>query len=170
MNPLAISKTQIIEDSDYIACVKDIIESEPFLQMRRFTHHGDTSCLKHCVHVSYCSYLMAKRCGLDYKSVARASLLHDLFLYDWHTHAKMTHDHFHGFTHPKTALKNALLHYELNELEQNIILRHMWPLTPIPPKFTEGFIIVLMDKYCGLLGTIHRPNSMGHWLKAVLKV
>ena len=36
---------------------------------------------------------------------------------------------------------------ELTEIEQNIIKRHMFPLTVIPPKHKESVIVCLVDKY-----------------------
>ena len=39
------------------------------------------------------------------KALIRGALLHDYFLYDWHI--KRKGHHFHGFTHPATALRNA---------------------------------------------------------------
>ena len=170
INPLQICEEQIIMDYEYIQCVKDILENSVFLQMENYSHHGDTTCLKHCVHVSYCSYLLAKRFGMDYKSTARAGLIHDLFLYDWHTHSKQTGKHFHGFTHPKAALDNACKYFSLNNLEKNMILRHMWPLTPIPPKYKEGFIIMLIDKYCSALEVFRKNKQIVPWLHLLLKM
>ena len=43
------------------------------------------------------------------------------FLYDWHTHARETGDHFHGFTHPRTAMENAKQYFELTEEEKDAI-------------------------------------------------
>lgn len=144
------------QDQEYVACVKDILESPVFQQMDNFMQHGDTTCKAHCIKVSYMSYCICRRRGWDYVEVSRAGLLHDLFLYDWHTHARETGEHFHGFTHPRTALHNAEKHFELTEKEKEIILRHMWPLTPIPPRSKEGFVIVYADKFCGLVETIAR--------------
>lgn len=167
-NPLYICDGQQIIDQEYLDCVADIITNETFLKMQNYVHHGDTTCLKHCVHVSYCSFLFAKRHGMDCRSIARASLVHDLFLYDWHTHAKLTNDHFHGFTHPKTALRNAVRTFSLNQREQNIILRHMWPLTPIPPKYREGFVVMMMDKYCGIMEVFRKTHQMVPMIKFML--
>ena len=94
---------------------------------------------------------MCRRYGWDYRQAARAALLHDLFLYDWHTHAKETGEYFHGFTHPRTAMRNAEIYFQVTEMEKNMILRHMWPLTPIPPKYKEGYTIIYADKFCGLV-------------------
>ena len=42
----------------------------------------------------------------DKGSLVRGALLHDYFLYDWH----QPHKEYglHGFTHPSTALRNAV--------------------------------------------------------------
>ena len=75
-------------------------------------------------------------------------MLHDLFLYNWREKGDRTG--LHAFTHPKTACVNACKLFELNEKEKDIIVKHMWPLTVIPPKYKEGFILTLVDKYCTL--------------------
>ena len=144
------------EDPDYMACVKDIMDSPVFHSMDNFIQHGDTTCKAHCIKVSYMSYCICRRMGWEYGEVARAALLHDFFLYDWHTNAKETGKHFHGFTHPRTALNNAVKHFVLTEKEKNMILRHMWPLTPVPPKSREGLVIIYSDKFCGLAETFAR--------------
>ena len=137
-----------VKDDVYMECVIDILDSEPFQKMHKYIQHGNTSTMEHCISVSYVSYKIARKMNFDYVSVARAGLLHDLFLYDWHTHAAKTGNYFHGYTHPAVALKNAEKYYTLNDVEKNSILRHMWPLTPIPPKYKEGYVIVYADKYC----------------------
>lgn len=144
------------EDLLYMDCVKGIIDHPVFQSMDNFMQHGDTTCKAHCIKVSYMSYCICRRLGWDYREVARAGLLHDLFLYDWHTHAKETGERFHGFTHPRTALNNAVKHFDLTEKEKDMILRHMWPLTPIPPKSREGLVIVYSDKFCGMVETVAR--------------
>ncbi|WP_312429401.1 HD family phosphohydrolase [Lacrimispora sp.] len=151
-----VEREDYCEDTDYMDCVRDIIDSPVFQSMENYMQHGDTSCKAHCIKVSYMGYCICRKMGWDYAEVARAGLLHDLFLYDWHTHAKETGEHFHGFTHPRTALNNAVKYFDLTEKEKNMILRHMWPLTPIPPKSREGMVIIYSDKFCGLIETMAR--------------
>ena len=117
-------------DPEDMECVKDILAHPVFNSMDQEIQHGNTTCKTHCIQVSYLGYRICRRYGGNWRSAARAGLLHDLFLYDWHTHARETGEHFHGFTHPRRALENACLHFQLTDEEQNIILRHMWPLTP----------------------------------------
>ncbi len=133
-------------DDDYMECVSDIMASPVFQSMDRYIQHGNTTTKAHCIQVSYLSYRICRRYSWDYVAAARAGLLHDLFLYDWHTEK----NHIHGFTHPRVAMENAKKYFDITPHEQNIILRHMWPLTPVPPKSREGIVIVYADKFCGV--------------------
>ena len=82
--------------------------------------------------------------------MARAAILHDLFLYDWR-HSKAMLKGWHAFRHPQIALENALNICDLNEKEKDIILKHMWPVTFFQlPKYKESFIITIADKLSAL--------------------
>lgn len=142
------SRQRYMQDSEYLCLVQDILEHPVFCSMERYYQHGTTTCMEHCIRVSYLSYRICRRLGWDCSAAARAALLHDLFLYDWHTHAELTGERFHGLTHPRTALDNAVRYFDLNRREQNTILRHMWPLTPIPPATLEGLAVCYADKVC----------------------
>lgn len=137
-------------DQQYIEYAADILEHDIFKSLDDYIQHGKTTCRTHCLQVSYLSYSICQKAGLDARAAARAGLLHDLFLYDWHTYGKQTGKRFHGFTHPRTALNNAKKYFDLTDKEKNMILRHMWPLTPIPPSSREGMILVFADKYCSM--------------------
>ena len=117
--------------------------------MNRYIQHGNTSCLLHSIAVSYYSYRLAKflRLNIHEKELIRGALLHDYFLYDWHAKYKPTRNvGLHGRIHPKIALFNARKDYDINELEADIIARHMFPLTFTPPKYKESIIVCLVDK------------------------
>ena len=89
------------------------------------------------------------------RDIIRGALLHDYFLYDWHHHThKKGWKNLHGFTHPETALNNARKEYHLSPREQDIIKKHMWPLTVVPPRCREAWIVTAADKYCSLLETV----------------
>ena len=152
--------TKEIEEFDSI--IDDITSNTTVQKMKLFRQHYDTSCFDHCYEVAYYSYKICKKFGFDSKSAARAGMLHDLFLYDWR---KRQDDRkgLHAFTHPRTALENSLKIFDLNKKEQDIILKHMWPLTVIPPKYIEGFILSSVDKYCAL------KESYNHYLKTFNK-
>ena len=129
--------------------ISDLVKNETVLLMKNYRQHYDTSCFEHCKNVAYYSYLICKKFNLDYISVARAGMLHDLFLYDWRSRID-NRKGLHAFTHPKTALKNASSLFNLNDKESDIILKHMWPLTISLPRYIESYIVTLVDKYCAL--------------------
>ena len=87
------------------------------------------------------------KAGLDVRATVRAAILHDLFYYDWHDPAMWHRPH--GYKHPRFALENArVLNPDITPKEENIILRHMFPLTVVPPKYREGWVVTMCDKYC----------------------
>lgn len=143
-----VSCRRYMQDAEYVSMVRDILEHPVFCSMDQYYQHGRTTCREHCIRVSYLTYRICRKTGRDSRGAARAALLHDLFLYDWHTHAELTGERFHGLTHPKTALHNAVRYFDLTEQEQNMILRHMWPLTPVPPATLEGLVLCYADKVC----------------------
>lgn len=145
---------------DFWKCIEDLARHPVVLRMKLYPHHGNSNCYQHCMNVAYYNYKICRFFHLDAVSAARAGMLHDLFLYDWHTHAKKTGNHFHGFTHPKTAYRNARKFWQLNHVEKDIILTHMWPLTFFRfPKTKEGWVTVLTDKYCGACETGRRKQK-----------
>ena len=129
--------------------ISDIINHPATQHMKKFKQHYNCTCFDHCLAVSYYSYKICKHLNLDYTSMARAAMLHDLFLYDWRV-KQPGRKGFHAFTHPYTAYRRASSLFNLNKKEKDIIIKHMWPITIIPPKYAESFIITLVDKYCAL--------------------
>ena len=71
-----------------------------------------------------------------------------MFLYDWHD--KDLDINLHGFYHPGIALRNAEKAFVLDDKEKEIIKKHMWPLTVVPPKCREAYVICYFDKTCTL--------------------
>ena len=147
------------KDSEFEEIIKDIVSNDTVLQMKNYRQHYDTNCFDHCMNVAYYSYLICKKFKLDYKSVARAGMLHDLFLYDWRVKQKGKKG-LHAFTHPKTSFDNASKIFDLNAKEQDIIVKHMWPVTIKLPKYKESYIIGFVDKYCAI------KESVGAWKNA----
>lgn len=161
-------------DEEFYSYIRDIVHHPVVLKMKKYPHHGQSSCYQHCLNVSYYNYRICKFLGLDARSAARAGMLHDLFLYDWHTHAKKTGNYLHGLTHPKDALTNANKYFEINDREREMILKHMWPLTVVPPTHFETYIICLTDKYCGYCETAEgwekKVFSLAHpWFMRVIR-
>lgn len=132
---------------EFFDIMGDIYETAEFQSMADFIQHANITRLQHIMSVAYMSYSITKEKGLDFVTATRGAMLHDLFYYDWHVPGDGSH-RLHGYRHPGFALKNAKALFTLSEMEENIIKRHMWPLTPTPPKYKEGWIVCLVDKYC----------------------
>ena len=143
-----------LKDEEYIKCVGDILDSKIFKKLDTFVQHGSTSTMEHSIDVSYRTFLICKEHKLNYKSAARAALLHDFYLYDWHRPAKETGVFLHGFTHPYVACRNAEKEFLLNNIEKDIIKKHMFPLTPVPPRYKESWIVTAADKLSASYETV----------------
>lgn len=139
-----------IDTKDYYDCISDLLTEEEVLKLKNYSQHMATSRYQHCVNVSYYSYLFAKKFHCDEESCARAGLLHDLYYYDWKTDDERPMKGNHAKVHPIIALQNAEKITNLNYIERDAIVHHMWPFTPCP-KTKEGWIVQGIDKYCALL-------------------
>jgi len=129
------------------------LEKDPrVLRMKEYTQHGGTSAYDHCVDVARKSLKVAEKFkGTDRKAVVMGALLHDYFLYDWHSKG----DRLHGYHHPKIAAQKAREDFAVSDKEAQIISSHMWPLTlTAVPKSREAWIVCMADKWCSLKETV----------------
>ena len=140
-----MQKDEWKNDSEYREIVSDLMATDMVKKLANYTQHHHSTRLEHSIAVSFDSYKIAKRRGLDYRAVARAGLLHDLFFYDWRTTKFDLGSH--AFIHPRVALRNAERITQLSPMEKDIILKHMWGLTLARPKYEESVIVSLVDDY-----------------------
>ena len=137
-----------IRDAEFFSHVRDIYFTKEVQGMAIYPQHGTINRLQHITSVTYVAFVMAKRKNADIHQTLRGAVLHDLFYYDWHMADDGSH-RLHGYRHPGFAAVNAkALCPTLTEKERYIILRHMWPLTLLPPNSKEGLIVSAADKYC----------------------
>lgn len=150
------------EEYDFFKrAVAGLLQSEDVRSMAGFVQHADVSTLEHSLCVAYVSFWLCERLGLsfDRDGLIRGAVLHDFFLYDWHE-GSGDRKGLHGFTHPKAALRNAEARFELTNLERDIIVKHMWPLTFAFPKYGESYFVSAADKYCSLIETLCRRPAV----------
>ena len=124
----------------YKIITEDIINHEEYLKLKQITHHGITR-YDHCLRVSYYSYMVSRFIGLDYKAAARAGLLHDFFLdtYNKSNKASLLIDH------PSIAIQNSKKYFDINSKEEDIIRSHMFPVSPVLPKYAESWVVCVAD-------------------------
>ncbi len=147
------------EPEEFHKFVGEICAKSRLCESKKYIQHGTTSLYEHSISVAYHSLQLALKLKLpvDYKALIQGALLHDYFLYDWHMEDPSRP--LHGFYHPKLALQNAETEFELSEVERNIILRHMFPLTPVPPVYLESILVCLVDKFCSVNEIIRRNKK-----------
>ena len=113
-----------------------------YRQLKSIPHHGNNR-LDHINRVSKLSFRLSKLLGLDYVSCTRGALLHDFFTTEdinRKKYKKFLHDH------PRIALDNSKHYFKLNDIEEDIILTHMYPMVKGKPKYAESKIVCLSDK------------------------
>lgn len=92
----------------------DILKSPGMQIAKENMQHGSVSVFEHSVCVALVCLWLVHRLHLkvNQRALVRGALLHDYFLYDWHT-PDPAH-RLHGFRHAGTALRNADRDFELS--------------------------------------------------------
>ena len=141
--------SEALKDEGYLSVVRDILFNREFLKLKGYSHHANITRYEHSINVSYLGYKFAKKVGANAVELARAGLFHDMFFYELEDYENKSHNYFksHAYTHGKVALENARKIFALSRREEEMIETHMWPLTIIPPKYIESYIIGIVDKY-----------------------
>lgn len=136
--------------------LSEVRRTSRFDETENFIQHGKTTVKMHSIAVAYTALYISHKLGADVNDaeLVRGALLHDYFLYDWHE--RTIPNMIHGYTHPGKALKQAEIDFDLSRIERDMIKHHMFPLTIIPPKTKEGFILCLADKLVASRETIKR--------------
>ncbi len=146
----------------------DILRNKHYRELKKYTQHGSVSLMQHSLRVAETSLRISDlikklHINVHEKELVRGALLHDYFLYDWHDKPitlKKGLFAMHGFTHPLTALKNARADFALTPREQDIIVKHMFPLTLTRiPACREAWIVTIADKYSSLIETFSMRNA-----------
>ena len=137
----------ILKDEEFLAYISEIITNDTVQNLKNYEHHKITNRFNHSLHVSYSSYKLGKHLNLGENSLrelSRAGLLHDFFFYDTKSNACVKN---HLKEHPLIALENAENLFDLNEVEKNIILTHMFGISfSYVPKYKESLIVCYIDK------------------------
>jgi uncharacterized protein len=140
----------------------DILENELFLKTKEIYSHGTITIYEHSLNVARLAFSMIKNSdSINKRSVVRAALLHDFFLYEWHVPG--IRYILHGWVHPGIAAKKAREVFNISNLEYSCIKTHMWPWTLfIWPTSREGWIVSLADKIVASKETFFRRGKRRH--------
>lgn len=148
---------------EQLQIIATILENEEFKKRKSFRHHGEISVYEHSLRVALLSYKIGSKFKyLDINSILVGSLLHDFYFRDWQSYKeKRPFLKKHGFVHAKEALENSEIYFPdlMNDKTRNIILRHMFPLNKIPPRYIESWIVSIADKIVSF-ETLIKPTSI----------
>ena len=97
---------------------------------RECYQHGVVTTFAHSIRVACLAVWIADRLHLWHRVDLRSLIVHRM----------------HGFTHGGTAMRNAMRDFRLNRVERDSIENHMFPLTPCPPRYIEGYLVTVADK------------------------
>lgn len=148
---------------EWFLYVEDILINDEFQKRKLFMHHHNISVWEHSILVSFKSFVVAKYFNADARICAIAGLLHDFYTKAWIKTQDVLElengKYFdevrkplfkkHGFTHASDAANNYVKYFpELKDKKiTNSIKRHMFPLNIVPPRYKEGYIITIVDKF-----------------------
>lgn len=141
-----VRKKEAMMDTEFLEAATPLLEHPMVKALSRYNHHKAKTRLDHVKEVAWLSFIWGKRLSLDCRAIVRGALLHDLFFYDWMREGPR----LHGFRHHNIALANARRLTELSPKEIDIIKRHMWPLTIIPPRYAESLVVCMVDTFCSV--------------------
>ena len=132
-----MAKTDI---NEFYNIVDEYINHPKVLEMKEFKHHGILR-YDHCFRVAYHTYKITKKLHLNYQSATKAAMLHDFF-----TNEVEDLNNIQKYRkHSKVAVENAKKYFGLTEMEEDIISKHMFPITFTPPKYLEGWVVDIVD-------------------------
>lgn len=135
----------MINKMEYESIIQPVLEVDEFLKLKEMKHHGITR-FDHSERVARYTYLITKKLHLNYYEATFAAMLHDFFT----TEVKNVNVYSKMARHPKIAVDNSSKYFELSNLEKDIILTHMFPVTFQPPKYLESWIVDFIDDVVAL--------------------
>ena len=130
----------VLFSKEFELITQDIAMNAEFMKLNDCRHHG-ISRLDHSYRVAYYSYKIMKFLRLNYVEGTRAALLHDFFTDDVENLGSINRLR----KHPICALENAKNHFDISPLQEDIIVKHMFPVTIRPPKYLETVVVDLVD-------------------------
>lgn len=130
------------DNKEYVEIVEKLLENRKFNKLKEETHHHNSNRFNHSLDVSFKTYKVCKKLGLDYESATRAALLHDFFFDN-----EFSNKRERMLKHPSKAVENASKITKLSKKEANIIESHMYPVGGKVPRCLESVVVDAVDDY-----------------------
>ena len=133
-------------EKEFLNIARDILVDKRFKALKSYRHHIRCNAYYHSVKVAYFCYRHHKRFKMksSVTELVRGALLHDYYI---EKGCVKNRGRLHMIRHPKKAYMNALRDFgNMSKTQNDIILRHMFPLTLKPPKTKYGYVVCFYDK------------------------
>ncbi len=124
----------------------EFYQNDKYKRLREDVHHG-LSKMKHIERVARYSFYISKMLKMDYMSATRGAFLHDFFLNEEVDKSNFKH---YLELHPNVALKNAIENFNINNIEKDIISKHMYPISKKTPTYRETLVVSICDKVASI--------------------
>lgn len=143
----------------------DILQSEEFQKAFGQTHHKCMTVAEHSLGVAVVSlrisqFLYRLHIPVKDRTLIIAALCHDLGILG-RTEKYRNNFECYG-RHPLDSLpiiREIIGEEEYDEIIEDSVRRHMWPLTPIPPRHREGLILTTADKVSAVMERVGRSPA-----------
>ncbi|MDX9802250.1 MAG: hypothetical protein RBT69_13050 [Spirochaetia bacterium] len=136
-------------DKDFLEISSPITEN-PEYQRLKGIRQNDRSVFDHNIAVAYLACRIAKNFQMNKKAIVRGALLRNFEYYSNYCSSqikKQFENRHRDAGEGDDSLKyTALLFGPVSTLERDIILKHRWPYTLIPPHYPEAIIVMIADK------------------------
>ncbi len=142
--------------NEFEKLIEDLLENKEFQKTKLKKHHGLTR-YDHSMRVAAYTYKVTKLLKLNYKEATCAALYHDFFLDEVEEENGLNRLR----KHPEKALINTKKYFKLTPLQEDVIIKHMFPVTLTPPKYKESWIVDIVDDYASVIERIN-------WLKILI--
>lgn len=145
---------------------QELLHDPKVAKMKEVPMHRGSNCYMHSFKVAKKAVKHAlKRKNVDVEALITAAILHDYYLYDWRKDRSKRKRH--GQRHPYIAAKHAVDDFGVNELVQNIIKSHMWPMNFFEyPKTKEAKLLSISDKDVALQEALcSKRHKRKHWAR-----
>ena len=136
----------VMKDSKsiYYDIYSEFYSVNKYRELKSIMHHGDNR-LNHINRVAKMSFLVSKKLKLDYVSCTRGAILHDFFTLEDIDKKDCGFNNMLA-NHPRIALSNSLKYFNLNDIEKDVILTHMYPVVKGKPHYKESKVVNICDK------------------------
>ena len=154
-----VANQEAVHDEAFFCSAREVLSRSRLAEEACYIQHGRTTTLLHSIAVAFTADMLARLLDRTERvdEIRRAALLHDYYLYDWHVPDRS--HRLHGLRHPAFAVKNAFRDFpDLTEHEADAIRHHMFPLVPVPPRHSTGWIVTFADKHCAFYETFARSG------------